>query len=115
MSKLDGNVTYDVNELKANFNALLYLLTENMAVSLELLKKLNEKEVLTDDEVDQVLEVTGNKEELTRVYNEVFTRFIGYYQAVMRTIVEEQDGVDSVTPAENLVQDEETSDDSSNS
>lgn len=109
MSKLDGKVDYDMNELKGNFNALLYMVTETMAVSLEILKKLHEKELLTAEDTDAVLEVTGNKQELTRVYNEVFTRFVGYYQAIMRTIIEEQEAA-AVTPAENLVQGEEITD-----
>lgn len=104
MSKLDGNVEYDMNEIKANFNALLYLLTENMAVSLEILKKLRGLEVLTEEQIDEVLSITGNKSELTQVYNEVFTRFIGYYQSVQRMI---QEGSFD-TPAENLVREEET-------
>lgn len=104
MSKLDGQVEYDMDEIKANFNAMLYLLTENMAVSLEILKRLQEKEVLSEEDNNEILSVTGDKEGLTRVYNEVFTRFIGYYQSVQRMI--QEDRFD--TPAENLVQEDST-------
>lgn len=97
MSNLDGQVEYDMDEIKANFNAMLYLLTENMAVSLEILKRLKGLEVLTEEHTNEILSVTGDRDELTRVYNEVFTRFIGYYQSVQRMIQEERFD----TPAEN--------------
>ncbi len=73
----------DPDEVKANFNALLYLMTEQMAVQQKLIHLLVEKEIITADEVNgQILEVTGNKEALTGVYNEMFVRFIGYCDAI---------------------------------
>lgn len=104
MSNLDGDVEYTSRELKANFNALLYLLTENMAVSLEILRKLNDKELMSAEEVDDVLKVTGNKDSLSNVYNEVFTRFVGYYQAVQQAI--NQETVSNPPVVENTIDEE---------
>ena len=78
---IGGEMT--LNEIKANFNALLYLLTEFMGVNLKLLDLLLEKEVTTSEEINEkVLSVTGNKEELTQIYNELFSRFVGYVNAI---------------------------------
>ncbi|MBD3261021.1 MAG: hypothetical protein GF334_04965 [Candidatus Altiarchaeales archaeon] len=92
-------------ELKANFNAMLYLLTESMAVHMELLKVLQEKGTLSGEEADKVLNVTGDKQALVGVYNEVFTRFTGYYQAV-RNMIETENA--RFAPAENSANEENT-------
>lgn len=92
-------------ELKANFNAMLYLVTESMAVHMETLKLLQEKGVLSKEEVDRVLNVTGDKQALVGVYNEVFTRFTGYYQAVRNMIENEKS---RFAPAENSANGENT-------
>lgn len=78
-----------VEALKANFNALLYLLTEQMAVQKKLLLVLSEKSVLSEDQTDAVLAVTEDKEVLTATYGELFARFVGYYSSVRQLL---QDG-----------------------
>lgn len=75
----------DENEVKANFNALLYLMTEQMAVQLKMMDLLVRKEMVSPEEMnDSVLAVTGNQEELTTIYNEMFTRFVGYFAALKK-------------------------------
>jgi len=81
----------DKDELKANFNALLYLLTENMSVSLKTLDLLTEKGLITAEEANEgVLSVTGSKEELTQTYNEIFQRFVGYYSSLRQMMADGQ-------------------------
>ncbi len=84
---LGGNM--EPEEVKANFNALLYLVTEVMAVQMRTLDLLIEKEIVTGDEVNEkVLAVTGDQEELSLVYNELFTRFVGYYSALRQLMAD---------------------------
>jgi len=81
----------DKEELQANFNALLYLLTEQMAVFLKTIDMLVEKEIITPEEAnDKVLAVTGSKEELTETYNQIFTRFVGYYSSLRQMMEDGQ-------------------------
>jgi hypothetical protein len=79
----------DIEEVKANFNALLYLLTEQMAVQLALLDTLVKKDLLAADEINEdILKVTGNQEELVHVYNELFSRFVGYYSSLRKLMAD---------------------------
>jgi len=79
----------NLEEIKANFNALLYLMTENMGIQLKLMEALVQKEVLTADDMNEkVLSVTGDKEELTLVYNEMFSRFVGYYTSLRQLMAD---------------------------
>ena len=78
-----------MEEIKANFNALLYLQTEQMAILLKLLDFLVKKELATPEEMnDQILAVTGDKEQLTGIYNELFTRFVGYYSSLRKLMAD---------------------------
>ena len=78
-----------MEEVKANFNALLYLQTEQMAILLKLLDFLVAKELATPEEMnDQILSVTGDKEQLTGIYNEMFTRFVGYYSSLRKLMAD---------------------------
>jgi hypothetical protein len=73
------------NDIKANFNALLYLMTEQMAVQLKMMDLMIRKELVTPEEMnDEVLYVTGDQEGLTEIYNEMFTRFVGYFAALKK-------------------------------
>jgi hypothetical protein len=75
----------DVDEIKANFNALLYLMTEQMAVQLKLMEVMVANGVVTPEDLNEkVLSVTGNQEELSGTYNEMFTRFVGYFSALKK-------------------------------
>lgn len=78
-----------MEEVKANFNALLYLQTEQMAVMLKLVDLLVRKEVATADEMnDEVLSVTADAKELTAIYNEMFARFVGYYSSLRKLMAD---------------------------
>lgn len=78
-----------MEEVKANFNALLYLQTEQMAILLKILDMLSKKGIATTDELNEdVLSVTGDKEGLTLIYNEMFTRFVGYYSSLRKLMAD---------------------------
>lgn len=78
-----------MDEIKANFNALLYLQTEQMAILLKLLDMLVKKEVATGEELnEEVLSVTADREGLTQIYNEMFTRFVGYYSSLRKLMAD---------------------------
>ena len=78
-----------MEEVKANFNALLYLQTEQMAILLKVLDFLVAKDLATPKEMnDDVLSVTGDKEQLTGIYNEMFTRFVGYYSSLRKLMAD---------------------------
>lgn len=78
-----------IEEIKANFNALLYLQTEQMAILLKLLDFMVAKELATAEEMnDQILAVTGDKNQLTSIYNEMFTRFVGYYSSLRKLMAD---------------------------
>lgn len=109
-----------LNELKGNFNAILYLLTESIALNVRVTEVLAEKEVLSDEDVASIFAVTGDKERLTAIYQEVFQRFVNYYGAVQNTI---QSGIEgsppvattdvpssSAAPGENFANEETSSD-----
>lgn len=99
--QMDG----DKEELIANFNAILYLLTEQMGINLALLDLLVEKGILTQEEANEkVLSVTGDKSTLTHVYQQLYGRFINYYGAV-REMIEKGS---YYTPAQNSANPEET-------
>lgn len=78
-----------MEEIKANFNALLYLQTEQMAILLKVIDHLVAKEMATPEEMnDNVLSVTGDKDQLTAIYNEMFTRFVGYYSSLRKLMAD---------------------------
>jgi len=78
-----------IEEIKANFNALLYLQTEQMAILLKLLDFLVKKELATPEEMNnEILAVTGDKDQLTGIYNEMFTRFVGYYSSLRKLMAD---------------------------
>lgn len=78
-----------LEEVKANFNALLYLQTEQMAVQLKLVDLLVRKGVATAEEMnEEVLSVTADAKELTAIYNEMFARFVGYYSSLRKLMAD---------------------------
>ncbi len=78
-----------IEEIKANFNALLYLQTEQMAILLKLLDFMVAKELATAEEMNnEILAVTGDKNQLTGIYNEMFTRFVGYYSSLRKLMAD---------------------------
>lgn len=85
----DNGVPKDFSdELKANFNSLLYLLTETMALNISTVQMLAKKGIIDEEEFKKVFSVTGDKEALTNVYNELFGRFVGYYGKVREMIAD---------------------------
>ncbi len=78
-----------MEEIKANFNALLYLQTEQMAILLKLIDFMVTKDLATPEEMNEkILSVTGDKEQLTGIYNELFTRFVGYYSSLRKLMAD---------------------------
>lgn len=78
-----------MEEIKANFNALLYLQTEQMAILLKLMDFMVKKELASPEEMnEEILSVTGDKEQLTGIYNEMFTRFVGYYSSLRKLMAD---------------------------
>ena len=78
-----------MEEVKANFNALLYLQTEQMAILLKLLDYMVAKDLATPEEMNEkILSVTGDKDQLTGIYNEMFTRFVGYYSSLRKLMAD---------------------------
>jgi hypothetical protein len=78
-----------MDEVKANFNALLYLQTEQMAVMLKIIDFLVKKDIGTAEEMnEEILGVTGDQNQLTAIYNEMFSRFVGYYSSLRRLMAD---------------------------
>jgi hypothetical protein len=78
-----------MEEVKANFNALLYLQTEQMAVLLKVIDLLVEKDLGTAEEMNEkILGVTGDTAQLTNIYNEMFSRFVGYYSSLRKLMAD---------------------------
>ena len=78
-----------MEEIKANFNALLYLQTEQMAILLKVLDFMVAKDLASPEEMNEnILGVTGDKEQLTTIYNEMFTRFVGYYSSLRKLMAD---------------------------
>ncbi len=78
-----------MEEVKANFNALLYLQTEQMAILLKLLDYMVAKDLASAEDMNEkILSVTGDKDQLTGIYNEMFTRFVGYYSSLRKLMAD---------------------------
>ena len=75
-----------LDELKANFNSTLYLLTEQMTVVIAIMQLLKDKGIINDEELNSVFSVTGDKDKLVDVYNTIFARFINYFGRVKETL-----------------------------
>ncbi len=91
-------------DIRLNFNCMLYLFTELVAIFNELVKIMKEKENLTEDDIKRIYQITTNKEDLSRVYQPVFNRFMEYYVATKQDVTGEKPEVvrvSSDTPAEN--------------
>ena len=103
-------VTQDVHapveplDIRLNFNCMLYLFTELVALFNELVLIMKEKESLTDADIQRIYKITADKEGLSRVYKPVFNRFMEYYVATKEDVTGEKPQVirvSSDTPAEN--------------
>ena len=91
-------------DIRLNFNCMLYLFTELVALFNELVLIFKERGDLTDEEIERIYKITANKEGLSKVYQPVFNRFMEYYVATKQDVTGEKPqvvGVDSDTPAEN--------------
>ena len=91
-------------DIRLNFNCMLYLFTELVALFNELVLILKEKESLTDDDIKRIYQITADKESLSKVYKPVFNRFMEYYVATKKDVTGEEPQVvrvSSDTPAEN--------------
>ena len=92
-------------DIRLNFNCMLYLFTELVALFNELVLIFKERGDLTDEEIERIYKITANKEGLSKVYQPVFNRFMEYYVATKQDVTGEKPQVvrvDSDTPAENF-------------
>lgn len=76
----------DPIDIRLNFNALLYLFTELIAIFNQLVLTMKEKETITDAEIKKIYEITTEKDVLTRTYTPVFNRFMEYYIATKKDV-----------------------------
>ncbi len=100
----DLNAPVEPLDIRLNFNCMLYLFTEIVALMNELVLTLKNNDNLSDEDIKNIYEITANKESLTRVYQPVFNRFMEYYIATKKDVTGEGPEVvgDSNAPAENL-------------
>ena len=82
-SRLDPELA---KELKGNFNSQMYLLTEIATVLSVTMEKLVEKNVITEEELIGLWEVTGDREKLSKVYGQLFQRFTDYFAETVKAI-----------------------------
>ena len=97
----------DPLDIRLNFNCMLYLFTELLALQNELVVLLKERGDLSEEEVVRIYGVTSKQEGLARVYKPVFSRFMEYYVNLKTQVTGETPqvfrmGDDSEAPAENL-------------
>ena len=73
------NAPIEPLDIRLNFNCMLYLFTELMALFNELIKTLHEKEQVTEDDIRRIFAITADKDTLMQTYQPVFNRFMEYY------------------------------------
>ncbi|MEE8598832.1 MAG: hypothetical protein V3S69_04875 [Dehalococcoidales bacterium] len=73
-------------EIGLNFSCTLFLLSEIVAVTNELVETLKRKEILTDEEAKPIYEITANFERISLIYKALGLRFAEYYKAAMSNI-----------------------------
>lgn len=86
----DVHAPIDPLDIRLNFNCMLYLFTELMALNNELMVVLLERGDLTQEEVTRIYQVTADKDALVKIYQPVFARFMDYYVATKRDVTGEE-------------------------
>jgi len=74
--------------MKANFSALLYVITEQQALFGRLLEVMLANGDLSDVQLKKVTDVYGDQETLQPVYEDVYKRFAWYFMATKEMILE---------------------------
>ena len=74
--------------MKANFSALLYVITEQQALLGKLLEVMLTNGILSDAQLKKVTEVYGDEDVLQPVYEDVYKRFAWYFMATKEMIME---------------------------
>lgn len=88
--KQDVNAPVEPIDIRLNFNCMLYLFTELVALMNELVLTMKKNGQLSDEDIKNIYEITANKESLTKVYQPVFNRFMEYYVATKRDLTGEE-------------------------
>jgi hypothetical protein len=77
-------------DIRLNFNCVLYILTDLVALLNKQMEVLHAKGHLSTEDLEGIYAVTTDKEKLGRVYGTVFNRFMDYYVANRKAVLEEQ-------------------------
>jgi hypothetical protein len=85
----DPNSPVEPLDIRLNFNSMLYVITEVVALFNGLIKEIKDKELLTDEEIQRVYATTTDRTELGRTHVAVFNRFMEYYVATKRSVLRE--------------------------
>ena len=96
----------DPLDIRLNFNCLLYLFTELLSLYNELIVVLKDRGDLSDEEINRVYTITAKQENMAKVYQAVFNRFMQYYVNLKTEVTGEgpqvvRVGESSDPPAEN--------------
>lgn len=73
-------------EVGLNFSCTLFLISEIVAVTNELVETLKRKEILTDEEAKPIYEITANFERISLIYKALGWRFTEYYKAAQASL-----------------------------
>lgn len=98
----DLHAPVDPADIRLNFNCLIYLFTEQMAMFNELTKLLKEQAIFDDADIRTIYSVTGDKEVLSLVYQAVFQRFIEYYASLKQEVQGEEAALRGAPSAEHI-------------
>ncbi len=79
----------DMVDLKANINAMLFVLTDFLTLQTELMKKLIDSKVLTEEQVQAIYAATGNKEIVEQVHAAIYSRYANYFEKSREVIRED--------------------------
>jgi len=72
-------------EVGLNFSCTLFLISEIVAVTNELVETLKRKEILTEEEAKPIYDITANFERISLIYKALGWRFTEYYKAAIAT------------------------------
>ncbi len=82
----DINAPIEPMDVRLNFNCMLYLFTELVALLNELVLTMKNNGQLSDEDIKNIYEITANQESLTKVYQPVFNRFMEYYVSTKKKL-----------------------------
>ena len=82
----DINAPIEPMDVRLNFNCMLYLFTELVALLNELVLTMKKNGQLSDEDIKNIYEITAKQEALTKVYEPVFNRFMEYYVSTKKKL-----------------------------